>query len=127
MRREYRLRKSRDFERVRSDGRSWAHPLLVAYARARGDDAPTRAGIVVSKRVGKATIRNRVKRRIREALRATYPTIRSGYDLIVIARPLAASTSMLDLSGALEQLLDRARVRSKAAPALDPVTSEAAS
>jgi ribonuclease P protein component len=101
--------------------------LLVAYARARGDDAPTRAGIVVSKRVGKATIRNRVKRRIREALRATYPTLRSGYDLIVIARPLAASTSMLDLSGALEQLLDRARVRSKAAPALDPVTSEAAS
>jgi ribonuclease P protein component len=127
MRRDYRLRRSRDFERVRSNGRSWAHPLLITYACARGDEAPTRAGVVVSKRVGKATIRNRVKRRIREALRASYPTLRPGYDLIVIARPPAASTSLRDLSAALDQLLDRARVRRQGAMSTDAVAKEVAS
>lgn len=127
MRREYRLRRSRDFERVRAGGRSWAHPLLVTYAYSRGDQGLTRAGVVVGKRVGKATIRNRVKRRIREALRAKYSTICPGYDLIVIARPPAASASLADLSAAIDQLLDRATVRASSTPAQEARRNEAPS
>jgi len=127
MRREYRLRRSRDFERVRAVGRSWAHPLLLTYAYARGDQRLTRAGVVVGRRVGKATIRNRVKRRIREVLRAKYSTIRPGYDLIVIARPASAFAPLDDLSAALDQLLDRASIRARSTAAPESRGNEAPS
>jgi len=110
MRREQRLRRGVDFERVRANRKSWAHPLLVCYERAREDSEPTRVGIVVGRRVGKAAIRNRVKRRIRETVRGLYPQLLSGFDLVVIARQPAAAAALTDLSGALESTLPRMAV-----------------
>ena len=110
MRREYRLRRSADFERVRSNRSSWAHPLLVCSKRARDDDGPTRVGIIVGRRVGKAIIRNRVKRRIREAARHLYSRIQPGCDVVVVGRPASAGASFEDLARALETLLTRARL-----------------
>jgi ribonuclease P protein component len=107
MRREQRLRRGVDFERVRANRRSWAHPLLVCYERFRRDADPTRVGIVVGRRVGKAATRNRIKRLIREAVRALYPRLLSGYDLIVIARQPAASATLADLTAALESIIPR--------------------
>ena len=107
MRREQRLRRGVDFERVRANRKSWAHPLLVCYERFRDDSEPTRVGIVVGKRVGNAAGRNRVKRRIREAARAIYPQLDSGYDLIVIARQPAAPASLAEIAAALSSLLPR--------------------
>lgn len=107
MRREQRLRRGVDFERVRANRRSWAHPLLVCYERFRHEADPTRVGIVVGRRVGKAATRNRVKRLIREAVRALYPQLLSGYDLIVIARQPAGSASLADLTAALKSILPR--------------------
>jgi len=110
MRREQRLRRGVDFERVRANRKSWAHPLLVCYERSRGDTDSTRLGIVVGRRVGKAATRNRVKRRIREAARALYPQLLTGHDLIVIARQPSASATLADLSVALESVLARTDV-----------------
>ena len=109
MRRELRLRRGVDFERVRANGKSWAHPLIVCYERARDDAAPARVGIVVGRRVGNAATRNRVKRRIREVARSIHPHLDSGCDLIVIARQPAADASLAQLTDALLTVLPRMR------------------
>src|SRR4051812_27439178 len=62
------LHTSAEIERVRAAGRSWAHPLAVLIA-APNDLDHNRLGMAVSKRVGSAVVRNRVRRRIREFVR----------------------------------------------------------
>jgi ribonuclease P protein component len=117
MRREYRLTRGADFERVRANRRSWSHPLLVCSAARRADDEPTRVGIVVGRRVGKAVTRNQVKRRIREIVRARHSQLPSGYDLVLIARAPAATASLADLAGAFDSLVARARLGNARGPA----------
>ena len=84
--------------------------MLVCYAANRGDERPTRVGIIVSKRLGKATTRNRVKRRIREAVRSLYAELPSGYDLVLIARSPATDASVAGLVAALQWCARRANL-----------------
>jgi ribonuclease P protein component len=67
-----------------------------------------RLGITVSGRVGKAVVRNKVRRRLREALRARLDRLVPGYDLLVVARPRSASASWAELNAALDNVLARA-------------------
>lgn len=108
MDREHRLTRDADFKRVRQDGRSWAHPLLVLRA-APGFEA-TRFGMIVSKKVGKAHDRNRVRRRLREICRAYIPCLRAGFDVVLIARPMAAAGEFGEVRAAVGELLGRARL-----------------
>ena len=109
MQRAYRLRRPAEFQRVRAGKRSWGHPLLVLYV-APNDGQPTRVGISVGKRVGNAVVRNRVKRRVREAVRLRYAELAPGHDLVFIARAPAAEADWPALRSASEELLHRARV-----------------
>jgi ribonuclease P protein component len=110
VKREQRLRSAADFSRVRERApRAWAHPLLVLYA-APNDLPRTRVGITVSRRVGKAVVRNRVRRRIREAARLLLPNVASGFDLVFVARPASAGADWSGLRLAVEQTLGRASV-----------------
>jgi ribonuclease P protein component len=61
----------------------------------------------VSKKVGKAVVRNRVKRRFREAVRQELPSIRPGLDLVFIARPSAAEASYWQIAEAVHAALRR--------------------
>jgi ribonuclease P protein component len=79
------------------------------YAAAN-EGGPTRAGFVVGRRTGKAVVRNRVKRRLREAVRALYSRLAPGTDLVWIARPPSATADYATLAGAVEHLLRRARL-----------------
>jgi len=109
MQRAHRLRHAADFQRVRDQRRAWRHPLLVLYV-APNDGQATRLGISVGRRVGNAVVRNRVKRRVREAVRHRYAQLVPGQDLVFIARPPAAASSWPELRDATEELLRRARV-----------------
>jgi ribonuclease P protein component len=109
MQRAHRLRHAADFQRVRDQRRSWRHPLLVLFV-APNDGQATRLGISVGRRVGNAVVRNRVKRRVREAVRHRHPELMPGHDLVFIARPPAATTEWSALRDATEELLRRARV-----------------
>lgn len=108
MKREQRLRSAADFSRVRQRApRGWTHPLLVLYAMPN-DLGRTRVGITVSRRVGKAVVRNRVRRRIREAGRLLLPRVAAGYDLVFVARPASAAAEWTALKMAVEDTLGRA-------------------
>jgi ribonuclease P protein component len=116
-----RLKSSTDFERVRRDGRSHAHPLVVLLTRRRAPEettpsgalvgaAVTRIGFVAGKSVGSAVHRNRAKRLLREALRACVPGLAPGWDLVLIARRPLAASKLTEAKAALEPLLRRAKV-----------------
>jgi ribonuclease P protein component len=101
------LRSAADFRRVREQSpRVWPHPVLVLHVAPNDLDHP-RIGITVSSRVGKAVVRNRIRRRLREALRARLGSILSGYDLLIVARPASARTSWNELCATLDVLLQR--------------------
>jgi ribonuclease P protein component len=82
-----RLKRRAEFLRVASKGRKAPMPGLVLQALARGDDAPARLGFTVTKKVGNAVIRNRTKRRLREAARMVLREQElRGVDLVLIGR-----------------------------------------
>jgi ribonuclease P protein component len=112
----HRLRLKADFERVYRSGRSWALPLAALHVAPRPGGA--RVGVVVSKKVGKAVQRNRVRRRLREIVRAKLPGWKEGFDAVVVARAGAAGAEFRELAESLEELARRAHlVRQDGAPA----------
>jgi ribonuclease P protein component len=109
LRRELRLRRSRDFQRIRQQGRSVASRLLVlAWAPTESDQV--RVGFVVSRRIFKlATQRNRLKRLLSEAIRPCLPRLR-GVDLVLIPRREALEADLQTLKAELQVVLRRARL-----------------
>ncbi len=72
-----------------------------------GETAPARVGFVVSKAVGNAVVRNRVKRRLRHAVRPSLGALPPGSVLVVRAQAAAAAASYAELSDDLARCLDR--------------------
>jgi ribonuclease P protein component len=111
-----RLSRSAEFERVYRQGRSKANRYLVLYAFPRDDEQPhadsdgTRLGLSVSRRVGGAVDRTKVKRVLREAFWAEAERLPSGADYVVVARPdsreLAEREGMNGVRSALAELVD---------------------
>jgi ribonuclease P protein component len=81
-----RLQKRLEFEAAQSAGRKALLPHFVFLLYARAEAGETRLGIVASRRVGTAVIRNRAKRLIREAFRANRHLFMPGIDVVVIVR-----------------------------------------
>lgn len=104
------LKKRAEFLRVRG-GPRWSTPAFVLEARARTADAEApepRFGYTVSKKVGGAVVRNRVRRRLRALVASLAPErLRPGFDYVLIARPGAELRSYQDLAADLGQALDR--------------------
>jgi ribonuclease P protein component len=105
-----RLKDRADFTIVRERGRRWRSDLLILNAMQRTPDGPSRFGFVVSRRIGKAVVRNRVKRRLRAVMRRRIAEMARGYDVIFIARPGAGEASYADLADAVLVLLRLARL-----------------
>ena len=101
------LTKSEQYALVYNEGRSWVSSLMVMKALPNGLSS-SRYGFSVSKRVGKAVTRNRVKRLLREILRIT--PLELGWDIIYIARPVTATTTYAELKKSVESLLSRAQL-----------------
>lgn len=105
MRREEYLTKPQQYALVYSKGSSWVSELVVMRALPNGL-ALSRFGFSVSKRVGKAVTRNRVKRLLREILRVL--PVKSAWDVVFIVRPAAATADYSTLKSSVEGLLSKA-------------------
>ncbi len=109
MQRKFRLTRSTDFKRVRQDGQSYAHPLLVLIV-IENRQTKTRIGVTAGKSVGNAVKRNRAKRLLRAAAQSLYPRIISGYDLVLIARRPITQVKTPQVRTVLQELLQRAKI-----------------
>jgi ribonuclease P protein component len=89
VKRRHRLSRSRDFDAVYRHGRSVATRYLVLYAFPRDDDAGEgpRLGLAVSRQLGSAVERNRIKRRLRAAFEEVAADLPAENDYVLIARP----------------------------------------
>jgi len=113
------LRRPGDFDRLFASGRRAADRLLVVIS-APGEPDRTRVAFVVGKRVGGAVVRNRLRRRLREALRALRDRLPpEGLDLIVLGRQPAGAASYGQLAASLQRLLTRAGLLDSAAGAVE--------
>jgi len=101
------LKKSQLFKQVYNHRRSVANRLLVLYI-CQNDIGFNRLGVSVSKKVGGAVVRNRIKRLIKENLRLI--SVSTGYDLVVVVRPTAAEANFHQIGKSLLNLLDRHKV-----------------
>jgi ribonuclease P protein component len=113
-----RLSRSAEFERVYRQGRSKANRFLVLYAFPRANDGAEasepeegpRLGLSVSRRVGGAVERTRVKRVLREAFWSEAERLPAGSDYVVVARPEALALADRDgtagMRAALTELVD---------------------
>lgn len=93
--------------RVRRNGKSYAHPLIVLIAQPN-ESPQVRVGVTAGRSIGNAVQRNRAKRLLREAMRPILPTLASGWDLVLVARSGMVNASLKDTRSALDILLLRA-------------------
>ena len=91
----------------RSNGQ--ANSCLVLYAR-KNRTGINRVGITVSKKLGKAVVRNRVRRRIREAYRLNEELFLPGWDIVIVARSRAVEVSFQKLTQSLLSLSEQAGI-----------------
>ena len=106
MKRNFRLRKKTDFQRVRRLGRSKAHPLVV-LVKLENESGRTRFGVTASRAVGGAVQRNRAKRRIQGILNPIASQVAGGWDLIFIARRPLMNANHAELQHAVFSLLKK--------------------
>jgi ribonuclease P protein component len=103
------LSRPQDFVALQERGTIRSHPLLATRI-LRTDNGPTRFALATGRALGPAVVRNRVRRRLREALRSMGPSTRPGWDVLVIARPAIVKADYRTVTQTLRRLLARGGV-----------------
>lgn len=96
MKKAYRVKSDKDFQGVFQKGKSFANRQFVVYVLAKPDQDHFRLGVSVGKKIGNAVIRNRIKRKMRQAVFELDQAglIKDSVDFVVIARPPAKDMSV---------------------------------
>lgn len=108
MQKRYRLKSSRAFSVIYRRGESVSDGnLVLMWLRSREEGI--KVGFTVSKKIGNSVTRNRVRRRLKEAMRALIPRIDNGYTYILLARKPIVECNYQEISLSLEKLLYRSK------------------
>ncbi|MGM0122671.1 ribonuclease P protein component [Enterococcus sp. AZ194] len=110
MKKAYRVKKEREFQKVFQEGTSFANRRFVVYRLDKPNQKHFRVGISVGKKIGNAVERNSVKRKIRASLFELKERINPELDFIVIARPLTNELPSKELLSNLEHVLKLAKI-----------------
>lgn len=104
-----RITQGRDFSSIYKSGKRIGGRFIIVFFRP-GKEKNTRVGFVVSKKVGKAVIRNRVKRRLRGMWREIMPGLKGTFDIVINARPSISESSCEELREDLLYTLKKAKL-----------------
>jgi ribonuclease P protein component len=110
-----RLKQRRDFLRVQQTGRKHHVRNFLVFVAARPDDPklekasdpPTRLGITVTRKIGNAVVRNRIKRLVREVHRRNRSRLPTGLDMVWVAKQQASNVEYADVVADFEALIER--------------------
>ncbi len=113
MKKELRIKKNKDFQAVFQKGRSFANRQFVVYSLPKKDQDFFRIGLSVSKKIGNAVTRNRIKRYIRQSLLELKDEVMPGNDYVIIARKPAAEMDFFAVKSSLTHVLKVGKVLKK--------------
>jgi ribonuclease P protein component len=107
---ERRIKQSREFARIKSNGRRLSLGCLVLNWSLSSSGLSPRLGVVVSRKVGNAVVRNRVKRYMRESFRLHQAELPKALELVLVARPSSARKPFSDVERDFLAALKQARI-----------------
>jgi len=108
---ENRLRRKKDFDNVFKDGRSFKEDFLILRI-GKNNLSEIRFGFIVSQKISKkATVRNKIKRRISELIRQKIEKFKKGFDVILIAVPGIEMEDFWEIDETLEKLFKKAKIK----------------
>ncbi|MCF6139120.1 ribonuclease P protein component [Pseudalkalibacillus berkeleyi] len=110
MKKKYRIKKNDEFQKVFRNGESFANRQFVVYFLKKSDQDYFRLGLSVSKKIGNAVTRNRVKRYVREAFHELEKDIRISYDYVIIARKPTSSMDFHEVKSSLIHVMKRSKL-----------------
>ena len=112
MNKHQRIKKNKEFQRIFKKGKSFANRQSIVYI-LKSDQPEFRLGLSVSKKVGNAVTRNRIKRFIRQAFLENHADLMQNADYVIIARQQAADLDYHESKKSLEHVLKIARALPK--------------
>lgn len=113
MNKRQRIKKDKEFQQVFKSGKSFANRQFVVYCYKKEKQEQFRIGLSVSKKVGNAVTRNRIKRYIRQAFLEMKDEVNQNMDYVIIARNQAAEKDFHETKKSLQHVLRIARVFKK--------------
>ncbi|WP_040206656.1 ribonuclease P protein component [Neobacillus jeddahensis] len=110
MKKEFRIKKNKEFQTAFQKGRSFANRQFVVYSVEKDDQDFFRIGLSVSKKIGNAVTRNRIKRYVRQAIFELNDQLTSGNDYVIIARKPTAEMDFFEVKKSLTHVLKVGKV-----------------
>ncbi|MCD4754104.1 MAG: ribonuclease P protein component [Anaerolineaceae bacterium] len=116
MKREFRLRKTKDIQRLRSDGKAYSNRYIVLLVKEQpseglaSGESHSRVGVITGKRIGNAVTRNKVKRRIQYAIEQHFAELPEDWDFLFLARKPIVKAKYQEIEIAVLTLLRRAGI-----------------
>ena len=100
------IKENFEFRRVYKRGKSSADSILAVYM-FKNYNKPARLGITVSNKIGKAVVRNKIRRRIKNSFHPMQTNLKAGIDIVIVARTRAVSADFVQIERSLEKNLKK--------------------
>ena len=110
MKKEYRVKKNKEFQEAFKKGKSFANRQFVVYSLEKPGQEHFRIGLSVSKKIGNAVMRNQIKRYIRQAFLEMENDLHNHFDYIIIARKPVAEMGFQEIKKSLTHVLKLSKV-----------------